>query len=712
MCADAILGAAAREPGAGRKALRNPFALAAALLVWILASSHAASATRDTEPRRRALLIGINEYQAVPDLRGAINDVEAVHELLTTRLGFLAEDIETLTDTDADRKGILAAIARLAERSGPDDVVYLHYSGHGSQIRDSNGDEEDGRDETLIPQDGRTPGVADITDDELAEALDALRGQQVVIVLDSCHSGTATRGASALRSRWVPPDERQALYERVATRAVVPLARGKHVLLTGAAQDQEALDGPVDGRLHGLFSYSLVRSLSNAPSGADARTVLRGAEQELARIQAQLGLRSMPEPQLEAAPGRLDAALFPAPEASAAAAEVARLPWLEVAPVSPGRVRLLRGPRLGAVPGSLWAIHPPGERAFEPGGATAEAEVVAIRDGDAIAQLAPAEARVRPGSRAVALAPAPALDRVTVRLEDSDPARAGRLREALSARLAGVEFVAPDAFARFVVQCEAARCRVLGADGRHEVAAFEVVSATQLTTALAAVLARSMTAAELLSLDNPTARLRLELDVTREGGRRFRIRRPGQARTPDNSLQLRARASAPCFLTLVDVDSEGGIQVLFPNPLSEARGYYPDGRIPAERDVLIPDSLDSGNRAGFHLDYAPPRGTDTLRAFCAADRVVAATLRDAIASLATAGTGAAAVSPDGRRSIRSALLDRLRPALARVASRGVVLVADEPVVLVADEPSAEEPDASPARSFDWTAASLTFEVGD
>ena len=179
--------------------------------------------------------------------------------------GFEPKNIATLGDAQATRQGILAALARLAEITGPEDVVYIHYSGHGSQATDVNGDEVDDRmDETIVPQNGRTPNVPDITDDEIGQAIAKIRAREVVIVLDSCHSGTATRGITSVRGRGIPADDRTALYRKVATRGVVPIAGGSTLLLTGAANTEEALDGPVDGRPHGLFTYSLAQAMKRA----------------------------------------------------------------------------------------------------------------------------------------------------------------------------------------------------------------------------------------------------------------------------------------------------------------------------------------------------------------------------------------------------------------------------------------------------------------
>lgn len=142
---------------------------------------------------KRALLIGINDYRAVPGLQGSVNDVQTMREVLVKRWGFPEANIKVLTDAAATRAGILAALEDLVRTTGPNDTVYFHYSGHGSQVEDQNGDEADGLDETIVPVDGRSPGIADILDDQLDAIFARLKTHNAVIVLDSCHSGTATR---------------------------------------------------------------------------------------------------------------------------------------------------------------------------------------------------------------------------------------------------------------------------------------------------------------------------------------------------------------------------------------------------------------------------------------------------------------------------------------------------------------------------------------
>jgi uncharacterized caspase-like protein len=119
-----------------------------------------------------ALLIGINKYPKLPiryQLAGCLNDVEIMADTLQRTFGIPTENITLLRDEEATRDGILNALNALIDRVGQDDIVVVHYSGHGSRVRDREGDEPDGWDETIVPYDaGRSPyPFREITDDEI-----------------------------------------------------------------------------------------------------------------------------------------------------------------------------------------------------------------------------------------------------------------------------------------------------------------------------------------------------------------------------------------------------------------------------------------------------------------------------------------------------------------------------------------------------------------
>jgi hypothetical protein len=118
--------------------------IAAIILITLLISPFVKGHPWAAPPsKRHALLIGINDYSSkdLPDLRGAVNDVRLLKRLLMTTYGFSEQDITVVADSEATREGILRELEKLASRAGTDDVVYIHYSGHGSQVEDLDGDD-------------------------------------------------------------------------------------------------------------------------------------------------------------------------------------------------------------------------------------------------------------------------------------------------------------------------------------------------------------------------------------------------------------------------------------------------------------------------------------------------------------------------------------------------------------------------------------------
>jgi hypothetical protein len=265
---------------------------------------------------------------------------------------------------------------------------------------------------------------------------------------------------------------------------------------------------------------------------------------------------------------------------------------------------------------------------------------------------------------------------------------------------------------------------------------------------VAKVIARSTTVAGLLSLDNPSSRLRLQLSVAKRaatserqtgrddlvgtrgvritantGSATYRIKRESEARSQENSLVLQVQASEECYLTVVDVDAQGGVALLFPNELSEQRGYLAGGRVPAGQAVRIPDSLADDNAAGFWLDYAEPPGIDTVRVFATTDPAIAETIRAAVHRLEASKDSDPATAAQDREQVLTALAEQLQG----VATRGIRIAGVEVVrnqaktgtgqasALAPDGPAEETTEApageaSTTKTFDWTAASITLRV--
>lgn len=89
------------------------------------------------------------------------------------------------------RSNILQAMHWLVKDAKPNDSLFFHYSGHGGQTKDVDGDENDGYDETIYPVDFRYNGH--IVDDDMHAIMVAPlpAGVRLTAIFDSCHSGSA-----------------------------------------------------------------------------------------------------------------------------------------------------------------------------------------------------------------------------------------------------------------------------------------------------------------------------------------------------------------------------------------------------------------------------------------------------------------------------------------------------------------------------------------
>ena len=164
--------------------------------------------TETPQPNKFLLQIGIDDYQYVQHLKGCLQDLEDLSAILVKRYGFneLGTNTKKIVNAQATRENILKSFVELIENvkkyqetSNRDDaIIVIQYSGHGSQITDINKDEGDGLDETIVPFDSRDlkGNATDITDDEIGNFLTEITkySSNVLLILDSCHAGTATRG--------------------------------------------------------------------------------------------------------------------------------------------------------------------------------------------------------------------------------------------------------------------------------------------------------------------------------------------------------------------------------------------------------------------------------------------------------------------------------------------------------------------------------------
>jgi hypothetical protein len=225
---------------------------------------------------KRALCIGINDYPGTgSDLSGCVNDAADWAAALGKR-GFT---VSRLLNRNATGRAIRSAIAATLAGTSRGDQVVIQFSGHGSFVPDRDGDEPDGTDEVICPYDVNARGP--ITDDELFDLYSARpAGVRLLVVSDSCHSGTVARFAPITtpatvmgrrapqrKVRFLPPgaflSRRDAarLGERRAFRRSSPPGRYAALLMAGCQDTEYSYDAWFQGRPNGAFTFVALRAL-------------------------------------------------------------------------------------------------------------------------------------------------------------------------------------------------------------------------------------------------------------------------------------------------------------------------------------------------------------------------------------------------------------------------------------------------------------------
>ncbi len=753
--------------------------------------------------KSRALLIGVSEYANLenPLVPGAVADIRMMHQILVTRYGFQEAAIITLLDRQATRQAIMTELNLLVEQSGSADQLFFLFSGIGSRI--SMRDDEDSFARTILSSDARSPRVPDISLGELHDIVSQLKTPHVTVILDASWDD---RGApkGGLHIRAVAPDENTHLYKkrRVTEKEIDGTSSHPYVLLTATSQSQPALDGMIDGQRHGVFSYALGQVLAKADMNSSAEDLLEPLRGEMVRIQSKLGIPMMPEPRVEGPEGRLTQPLLllEREQGGAASARRSRLAWVEVGAVRDnGDIVLEKGPALGALPNSSWAIYPPNEREFSPGAAQAVALVTGVDDPNAIATVIPPQAKIAPGSRAVPLTLPPINNDVTVRIANMEPDQQETVKAFMRKDFPDAKIVTDAGSARFLAEEHNGKLYLKAADGVQTLASFDSSPQSMnfdSSPTLAQVLNHTKNATDLVALHNPSSPLHVEVrlppppstsiikrphpveltlisserlnqdekakraldlmiavfPLTKEGveafraasyeqlfekrqkglGKglsgtpviakvlpkdtklltiapepaaialgvtaffrnpvlnsnpdkdswrdmiplssfsknpgehteirlsdrsmrvvrdnrqtatrgiksvsakrvnlarpRFRIKGDNDQRSAENSLQLEVKVSADSYITIIDVDAEGNVNLLFP-AACQADNFYKDGFIKAGQWVRIPDSIQTPNKSKCYLDFTEPPGTDTVQVLATPSRDTARTFRESL----------------------------------------------------------------------------------
>lgn len=193
-----------------------------------------------------ALLIGINYIKTSNELYGCINDITNIQNILSSKYNYSEFDIlSDLSTIKPTYNNIINYLHKLVEKSTQCDEVWLHYSGHGSSVRDINGDEIDGKDEVLVPIDYAKGNL--IKDDELNNILKNIKCKCICII-DACHSGTML-------------DLQYNYLGNIISEQTNKIINSPIIMISGCRDDQTSADTVYNNKAQGAMTGALIHVL-------------------------------------------------------------------------------------------------------------------------------------------------------------------------------------------------------------------------------------------------------------------------------------------------------------------------------------------------------------------------------------------------------------------------------------------------------------------
>lgn len=552
---------------------------------------------------KKALLVGIANYKNLPyyskylgrelkNLKGPINDVRITREVLISRYGFRPEEINVLINQQATRDNIIGALESLIQETREGDVVVFYFSGHGTQVPDQNGDEEDGRDEALaaydvVPEGAKNPIEAKlILDDELGQILRKLKAGKAVVIVDACYSGTMTRGirgvpvsileeTPAWQSKFIPvnvrePDVRERSFSiNIPRQKDIPEGQ---VFLSSSREHQLSLEMQFPDGHFGAFTKALVEGTKRR-NDVTYQELYEDARKAVLRL-----TKDMQDPQIEALPsGLLTSVVFAPPLTVVAQAKPeVKKPQEQKAPLPPKPA-----PKPPLTPQQV----KPQER---PPGAI-------------LSPQATSPAQTPPSIPLVAPKPPPEVKgkKVLLRVEPlrgASPSMMKTLRSRLE-RVPYVEVVQDGFFDRLLrgeVKDSKYLLRVLNRIG-DVVKIPPAKGVDELIKGVAPHLEYAYIVKQLAYISNPNPPFKVKISVAEER-QDFRI---------GEKIVYNVSCEEDCYLLMLNLDPEGNFHVIFPNQ------YHKDNFRRGGELFQIPD--EKMRKDDFELQLFPPAGEETVK---------------------------------------------------------------------------------------------------
>jgi len=209
-----------------------------------------------------ALIIGINDYYEFTekdgDLNYCVSDAIEMKKALIKQ-GWKEFDITLLLDSQASKTNIIQNLNDIFSKASSSDFILVYYSGHGTVIPDTNGDENDGEDEAIVPWDFTYGDYSTLLlDDELGEIFQECPTDKGAIIFDSCNSGGFIN--KSIRDKGINP-------KTLTTGSKNPGLNGdlditSFPVLTASSQDEYSYE--IGGEIsHGVFTYFILEGMNH-----------------------------------------------------------------------------------------------------------------------------------------------------------------------------------------------------------------------------------------------------------------------------------------------------------------------------------------------------------------------------------------------------------------------------------------------------------------
>lgn len=534
-------------------------------------------------PTSYALIVGISDYanfgsEIGGDLPGARNDAIAYRDVFIAQKGFAPANIHMLLDTEATRANIIREFKEwLPSVVKPGDLVVFAFAGHGSQAWDTNGDEEDGLDETICPTDViKGNPQNDIPDDELNGLLKGIPTDNVVVVMDNCHAGSGTRAVTPFSrprslSRNASADVARpgnATAGQPVNNAAADVAPASVLEIAAAQADEVAVDAEWPSEnggastYGGAFTRNFVRNIWQSPA-ASYEEIFEQTVEDMKRE------RFAQRPNIDAGTLKSKAAqpAFTAFGVKAGNGDAS----VPVTAVNGASIELGGGAAAGITAGST----------YKSGDVTLR--VTKVESSKAV--VSAIGGTVKAGDRARLInyvAP-------NAELKVSVAGLSAATRAAVAAQLKnapGVTLVeGAREFAHLLVRPKDDSYVIIGLDGSTRHVAAKPAD-------IAGLVAREAGAHQLASLENPAQAFALEFGFA--GNRKlFKV---------GDAVEFRARSSRDGYLTIVDLGTDGKVVVIYPSEAGQ------NNRVQAGREFVLPNG-------DMKFEAQLPSGRGIVRAF-------------------------------------------------------------------------------------------------